>query len=129
MKEEADTQNTEKTQDSSLCSQYLSHYDAVHSWAFNSLDIVKGQLIQLCFPIFVHWYVLLKLFFLHFIISFSYIDLISKFPDEKESHAQFWSNFHDDFDVHYTDELSSLCTFVSKHQLQSTEYLEAHPFM
>lgn len=38
-----------------LCSQYLSQYDALHSWAFNSLDIIKEELIPLCFPLFVHW--------------------------------------------------------------------------
>lgn len=58
IKQEADPSiKEEEASENLMCSLYLSHYDAIHSWAFNSLDIVKGQLIPLCFPIFVHWYV------------------------------------------------------------------------
>lgn len=34
---------------------YFFGYDSIRSWAVNSIDIVKPQLLSLCFPIFVHW--------------------------------------------------------------------------
>ncbi len=34
---------------------YFTGYDSIRSWAVNSIDIVKPQLLSLCFPIFVHW--------------------------------------------------------------------------
>lgn len=36
-------------------SSYFTGYDSIRSWAVNSIDIVKPQLLSLCFPIFVHW--------------------------------------------------------------------------
>ena len=34
---------------------YYESYDTVLSWAMNSIDLVKTQLLSLCFPLFVHW--------------------------------------------------------------------------
>ena len=34
---------------------YYHSYDAVRSWAINSIDLVKTQLLSLCFPLFIHW--------------------------------------------------------------------------
>ena len=34
---------------------YFNGYDLVRSWAANSIDIVKTELLALTFPIFVHW--------------------------------------------------------------------------
>ena len=34
---------------------YLECYDMYRSWAVDSIDILKGELLSLCFPIFVHW--------------------------------------------------------------------------
>lgn len=34
---------------------YFTGYDSIRAWAVNSIDIVKPQLLSLCFPIFVHW--------------------------------------------------------------------------
>lgn len=34
---------------------YITNYDSLRSWALSSLDIIKPQLISLCFPVFVHW--------------------------------------------------------------------------
>lgn len=34
---------------------YAKEYDTFRSWAVDSIDIVKPQLLSLCFPIFVHW--------------------------------------------------------------------------
>lgn len=36
-------------------SSYFTGYDSIRSWAVNSIDIVKPQLLSLCFPVFVHW--------------------------------------------------------------------------
>lgn len=36
-------------------SSYFTGYDSIRAWAVNSIDIVKPQLLSLCFPIFVHW--------------------------------------------------------------------------
>ena len=34
---------------------YFDGYDLMRTWAVNSIDIVKAQLLAICFPIFVHW--------------------------------------------------------------------------
>lgn len=34
---------------------YLECYDLYRSWALESIDIIKGELLSLCFPLFAHW--------------------------------------------------------------------------
>lgn len=34
---------------------YTNSYDAMKSWIINSIDLVKSQLLAICFPIYVHW--------------------------------------------------------------------------
>jgi hypothetical protein len=34
---------------------YFNGYDSLRTWAVNSVDMVKNQLLSVCFPIFVHW--------------------------------------------------------------------------
>jgi len=36
---------------------YSQSYAAFKQWAMNSMDIVRTELLSLCFPIFVHWLV------------------------------------------------------------------------
>ena len=36
--------------------QFALEYDAVRSWALDSIDFAKPQLLAITFPIFVHWY-------------------------------------------------------------------------
>lgn len=36
-------------------SLYSSGYDDLRSWALSSLEMVKGELLAVCYPVFVHW--------------------------------------------------------------------------
>lgn len=35
--------------------KYIHAYDSYYSWAVHSMDVIKLELLSLCFPIFVHW--------------------------------------------------------------------------
>jgi hypothetical protein len=37
---------------------YIECYDMYRSWALQSIDIIKGELLSICFPLFAHWYVI-----------------------------------------------------------------------
>ena len=41
-------------------SLYTTGYDALRSWAISSLEMVKAELLGVCFPVFVHWWVTTK---------------------------------------------------------------------
>ena len=34
---------------------YINSYDIYRTWALNSIDVVKAELLSLCFPLFTHW--------------------------------------------------------------------------
>ena len=34
---------------------YSECYDLYRSWAIQSIDVLKGELLSLCFPLFTHW--------------------------------------------------------------------------
>lgn len=37
---------------------YNEGYDSFRSWTCNSLDMVKTELLSVCFPLFVYWFVI-----------------------------------------------------------------------
>ena len=108
-------------------SLYSGGYDYYRSWALNSLDAVKNELLSLCFPLFVC----------------SYISLVRKSQGESEGgEAQgeedearlFWDRWAGDHQDSYGQELRELSMLTSPAQLDthnkaSADFIKAHRFI
>ena len=54
---EPEPEPVQEKEELSIDMMYVHAYDTYYSWALQSMDLIKSELLSLCFPIFVHWYV------------------------------------------------------------------------
>jgi len=92
-------------------SMYKSCYDLFRSWAYGSLDLVKNELISLCFPLF----------------TISFMSLIRK--GHGGAARQFWNCFADDHKDWFASELQALSMFTTGDQLSDANFLASYPFV
>ena len=78
---------------------YNENYDRYRSWALDSLDIIKVELISLCFPLFVT----------------SYFSLIRR--GSIETARRFWEQWQSDFTDLYAAEMVKLSIITTQIQL------------
>ena len=98
--------------DSSWTRMYNEGYNKYYSWAVNTLDAVKPELMALCFPLFVQ----------------CYIGLIKK--DASEEARAFWDAWHGAHMNCYGRELRTLSMLTSKDQLtDGSNFLQSNPFV
>ena len=92
---------------------YSGGYDYYRSWALNSLDAVKNELLSLCFPLFVC----------------SYISLVRKSQDDEEEARLFWDRWSADHQESYGQELQELSMLTSAAQLDTHNKIRDHRFI
>ena len=90
---------------------YQSSYGSLRSWACNSLESIKAEILSLCFPIFVH----------------CYISLIKR--NQEEDASAFWSNWHSDHTDIYADELKQVSLLTNNAQLSKREFINTNSFL
>eukprot|EP01032_Pedospumella_encystans_P028878 gene28878-32614_t len=92
-------------------SSYFTGYDNIRSWAVNSIDIVKPQLLSLCFPVFVHCYLgMVRLGF--------------------HTEAQeFLNEFKTDYAEYQGEELQRLSSLTLQEQYNSDDFVSNDPFI
>ena len=90
---------------------YQKSYGMLRSWACNSLESIKAEIISLCFPIFVH----------------CYISLIKR--GQEEDARVFWLHWSKDHTDIYADELKHLSLLTSSQQLNRTEFINTNTFL
>ena len=91
---------------------YSEGYNKYYSWAVNTLDVVKPQLMALCFPLFVQ----------------CYIALIRK--DATDEARAFWDLWHKGHIDAYGPELRALSMLTSRDQLtDGSNFLASNPFI
>ena len=87
---------------------YSAGYDTYRSWALNSLDQIKTELLSLCFPLFVT----------------SYISLVRK--NALAAARLFWDQWSGDFADLYAPELQFLSIITSPEQLDESPQGDFH---
>ena len=91
---------------------YSEGYNKFYSWAVNTLDVVKPELMALCFPLFVQ----------------CYIALVKK--DAPEDARAFWDHWHEAHMNCYGRELRALSMLTSKDQLvDGSNFLQSNQFI
>lgn len=116
-----------------ICQAYFHAYDCYRHWACNSLDNVKSELISVCYPLFVNWYVAFFMFAFVYVRRklYSYITLIRK--DFGDMAREFFAKFEHgppDLITIYGDELRELSKVTAKDHLRpDSELLPTSGFM
>ena len=90
---------------------YHQSYSRIRSWAYGSLDLIKNELISLCFPLF----------------TTSYIGLIKR--GEASSAKTFWKAFAQDHKDCWPHELQALSMLVEPSQLNDKDFFSSFPFV
>lgn len=91
---------------------YTDGYNKYHSWAMSTLDVIKSDLMSICFPLFVQ----------------SYITLVYK--ECYDEARTFWDAFHHQHKDNFGQELNGLSMLTSRDQLTgSASFLESNPFV
>lgn len=90
---------------------YHQSYSRFRSWAYGSLDLIKNELISLCFPLF----------------TTSYIGLIKR--GEATAAKTFWKAFAQDHKDWWPHELQALSMLVEPSQLAEKEFFSSFPFV
>ena len=90
---------------------YNEEYQIFRSFALASLDIVKGELILVLFPVFVH----------------CYVGLVRQgFSVEAR---QFWVAWEGDHIDRFPDELRTMSMLTAPEQLETAVFMAANPFI
>lgn len=98
--------------DTSWTRMYSEGYNKYYSWAVNTLDVVKPELMALCFPLFVQ----------------CYIALVKK--EASEEARAFWDAWHEAHMNLYGRELRALSMLTSKDQLtDGSNFLQSNQFV
>jgi len=90
---------------------YQKSYAVLRSWACNSLESIKAEILSLCFPIFVH----------------CYVSLINR--KQEEDAKNFWINWQKDHTDTYADELRHLSLLTSHQQLHEHDFINTNNFL
>lgn len=101
-----------QNEDGDWARMYTDGYDKYYSWAMSTLDVIKCDLLSICFPLFVQ----------------SYITLIYK--ECYDEARTFWDAFHQQHMDNFSHELNGLSMLTSKEQLvDNASFLESNPFV
>lgn len=92
-------------------SLYKNGYELFRSWAYGSLDLIKNELLSLCFPLF----------------AISYISLIRK--GYGDAARELWTACASDHKDWHAAELQALSMLTTNEQLQQEEFLVSYPFV